>query len=101
MTIIAVYNFWKFPNILTSDAGIDLKVLFYTLYIDWQSIVQTQKKNNRLLIFLGSRGLVLNRLYGLFDAKVWDQPVLLFESTEEIVTRLEDDIKAHMDNQLK
>jgi hypothetical protein len=96
MTIIAVYNFWKFPNILTSDAGIDLKVLFYTLHVDWQSIVRMQKNNNRLLIFLGRRGLLLNRLYGMFDAKVWDQPVLLFDSTEEMVKRLEEDIKSHI-----
>jgi hypothetical protein len=96
MAIMAVYHFWKFPNILTSDSGIDLKVLFYTRHIDWQSIVQLQKRNNRLLIFLGGGGLLLNRLYGLFNAKVWDQPVLLFDSTEEMVERLEEDIRVHM-----
>jgi uncharacterized membrane protein YobD (UPF0266 family) len=96
MTIFAVYNFWKFPDIVTSDAGIDLKVFFYTLHIDWQSIVRMQKKNNGLLIFLRSSGLLLNRLYGMFDAKVWDQPVLLFDSTEEMVKQLEEEIKSHM-----
>jgi hypothetical protein len=96
MSIFAVYNFWKFPNILTSEAGIDLKVFFYTLHVDWQNIVRTQKKNNRLLIFLGSSGLLLNRLYGLFDTKVWDQPVLLFDGTEEMINRLEEDIKSHI-----
>jgi len=96
MSIFAVYNFWRFPNILTSDTGIDLKLFFYTLHLDWQSIVRVQKRNNRLLIFLRSSGLLLNRLYGLFDAKVWDQPVFLFDSTEEMVKRLEEDIKSHM-----
>jgi hypothetical protein len=96
MTIFAVYNFWKFPNILTSDAGIDLKVLFYARHVDWQNIVRVQKKDNRLLIFLRSNGLLLNRLYGMLDAKVWDQAVLLFYSTEEMVKRLEEEIMAHM-----
>jgi|WetSurMetagenome_2_1015567.scaffolds.fasta_scaffold360621_1 hypothetical protein len=96
MAIIAVYQLWKFPNILTYDTGIELKALFYTRHIDWQSIVRMQKKSNMLIIFLGGGGLLLNRLYGLFNAKVWDQPVLLFDSTEEMVIRLEEDIKAHL-----
>ena len=96
MSTIAVYNFWKFPNIVTSDSGLELKTFFFTRHIAWQSVVRTQKKYNKLLIFLGSSGHLLNRLYGMFDAGVWDQPALLFESTDEIVNRLEEDIKAHM-----
>jgi hypothetical protein len=96
MGTIAVYNFWKFPNIVTTDSGLELKTFFFTRHIDWQSIVRTQKKNNKLLIFLGSSGLLLNRLYGMFDAGVWNQPVLIFESTDEVVKQLEEDIKTHM-----
>ena len=93
IAVFAAYNLWKFPNILISDKGIDLKVFFYTMHIDWKSIVRTQKRSNRLLIFVGSKGLFLNRLYGMFDAKVWDQPVVVFDSSEEMVNRLEEDIK--------
>gem|GEM_PF-4681928 len=96
MAIFAVYNLWRFPKILTSDKGIDLKVFFYTMHIDWKDVVRVEKRNNRLLIFLGRKGLLLNRLYGSFHARVWDQPVVLFDSSEEMVNRLEEDIKAHL-----
>ena len=96
MAIFAVYYLWKFPDILISDKGIDFKVFFYTIHTDCKSIVQMQNRNNMLLIFLGSKGLLLNRLYGLFDAKVWNQPVVLFVSNEEMVNQLEEDIRAHM-----
>ena len=96
MAVFGIYHLWKFPDIFTSDHGIDLRVLFYTMHIEWKNIVQVQKRNKRLLIFLGNKGLPLNRLYGLFDAKVWDRPVVLFISNEEVVNQLEEDIKAHL-----
>jgi hypothetical protein len=96
MSAFGIYYLWKFPDILTSDKGINLRVLFYTMHIEWKNIVRIEKRNNRLLIFLGNKGLLLNRLYGLFDAKVWDQPVVLFVSNEEMISRLEEDIKAHL-----
>ena len=96
MAIFAVYYHWRFPDILISDKGLGLKVFFYTMHIEWKNIMQMQKRNNQLLIFLEGKGLLLNRLYGLFDAKVWGRPVVLFSSSEEMVNQLQEDIKAHM-----
>jgi hypothetical protein len=96
MAIFAVYYLWKFPDILISEEGIDIKVFFYTKHIRWENIMQMQKRNNRLLIFLVDKGLPLNRLYGLFDAKLWDQPIVLFVSSEKMVNLLEEDIKTHL-----
>jgi hypothetical protein len=66
------------------------------MHIDWKRIVRIHRKNEQLLIFIESKGLLLNRLYGLFDAKAWDKPVILFSSSEDMVNRLEEDIKAHL-----
>jgi len=96
MAVFAVFVLWKFPDISTSDKGIDLKVFFYSMHVEWKNIVRTEKRKTGLFIFLRCKGLLLNRLYGLFDAKVWDQPVVLFVSDEELVNRLEGDIKEHL-----
>ena len=95
MALFAVYYLWRFPAILISDKGLGLKVFFYTMPIEWKNIMQMQKRNNQLLIFLEGQGLLLNRLYGLFDAKIWGRPVVLFSSSEEMVNQLQEDIKAH------
>ena len=93
--MFAIYSLWKYPDISTSEKGIDLKVFFYTMHIEWKRIRRIDKRKNKFLIFLGNKRLLLNRLYGSFDAKVWDQPVVLFVSNEEMVKQLEEDIKAH------
>lgn len=74
----------------------ELKAFFYKIQIDWKSIVELQKRDQRLLIFLRRSGLLLNRLYGLFDAKAWDQPVVLFISNEGMTDQLEEEIRAHL-----
>ena len=96
MAVFAVFALWIFPDISTSDNGIELKVFFFTMRIEWKNIIRMEKRKNRLLIFLRTKGLLLDRLYGLFDAKVWDQPVVLFASNVEMVNTLEEDIKAHL-----
>jgi len=91
-----MYNIWKFPDIKVSDKGISLKVLFFSRLIDWKNIRSISKRKNELFIFLVANGFLLNRLYGLFDAKVWDQPVIIFVSNEDKVNSLEDEIKLHV-----
>ena len=95
MALFAVYYLWRFPDILISDKGLDLKVFFYTMHIEEKNIMQVQKRNSQQLIFLEGKGLFLNRHYGLFDAKAWNRPVVLFASSEEMVNQLQEDIKAH------
>ena len=93
---ICSFALWMFPDISTLDNGIEIKVFFFTIHIEWKNIIRMEKRKNRLLIFLRTKGLLLNRLYGLFDAKVWDQPVVLFVSNVEMVDTLEEDIKTHL-----
>ena len=96
MAVFAVCALWMFPDISTLDNGIEIKVFFFTIHIEWKNIIRMEKRKNRLLIFLRAKGLLLNRLYGLFNAKVWDQPVVLFVSNVEMVDTLEEDIKTHL-----
>jgi len=94
MAVFAAYNLWKYPTFSTSGQGIELKTFFYTLKIEWKNIIQMQRINNRLIIFLQRKGLFFNRLYGLFDAKAWDQPIVLFDSDDEVIKQLENEIRA-------
>jgi len=96
MAVFAIYNLWKFPAISTSEQGVELQMFFCRVQIEWKNIIQTHRKNNRLIIYLKRKGLFLNRLYGLFDVKVWDQPVILLDLDHDVIERLENEIKAHV-----
>jgi hypothetical protein len=101
MLILVTYHLRRFPNILTSEKGLELKTFFYTMHISWKDIVKLQRANNMLIIFLGDNGYFFNRLYGLFDAKVWDQPVTLYVSDEDMIQSLEHEIKIHWEGASK
>jgi hypothetical protein len=98
---ILMYNFWKFPDIDVSENGINLRVFFYTKHINWKNIKSVSKSKNELHIFLTNKGLLLNRLYGLFDARVWDQPVVIFVSNEDKVNSLEEKISMRITTDLE
>ena len=94
--VIGMFNFWKYPDIMLMEGGIKLITFFSTKYIGWENIEGVQKRGNKLFIMLKGGGYFLNRLYGVFDAKVWDQPTVMFISDKDIVHTLEKEITNHL-----
>lgn len=101
IAVFLIYNFWRFPDIRVTDHGINLTVFFYTKHIDWKNIKNVRKGKNELRIFLINKGLLLNRLYGLLDAKVWDQPVIIFVSNEDKVNSLDEELRMHINKKME
>lgn len=95
MLVVSVASFWRYPSIRVGENGLDLVVGFYTKHLGWEIIKNVRKESNELFIFLKSKGLILNRMYGLWDAKVWDEPVVVFRSEEDIVKGLEEEINKY------
>lgn len=96
IAVFLMYHVWKYPDIRVVDNGIKLTILSYTMYIDWKNIKDIRRSKNELFIFLGTKGLLFNRLYGLFNAKTWDRPVVIFISNEDKVKSLEKDLNVHI-----
>jgi lipid-A-disaccharide synthase-like uncharacterized protein len=96
IVVFLIYHVWKYPDIRVVDNGIKLTILSYTMHIDWKNIKDIRRSKNELFIFLGTKGLLFNRLYGLLNAKTWDQPVVIFISNENKVKSLEKDLNVHI-----
>lgn len=96
LAISSITNFWRYPNIRVGEKGLELAFGFYTKHIDWKSIKSLRRGENELFILLNGRGMLLNRLYGWFDAKLWDEPVVVFKSEEDTVNSLEEEIKKYI-----
>jgi hypothetical protein len=90
------YWLGRFPDILITATGLELKVFPGSYKIMWNEVAGIEDTSGIIkhrAVLVNRRGMLLNRLYGL--AVRWNTPVILVSSRAENLEALERVIREH------
>jgi len=96
---IASFYLWLYPAITLTKDGLKLSSFLLSRTIEWKHVDSIVRMGDRqTIILINKKGWFIQRLHGLFRAKQWDRPVVMYLASQKKQDLFENEISKFLHN---
>ena len=99
LLFLASFYLWMYPAITLARDGLKLSSFFLSLIIEWEHVDSVVRMGDRqTIILINKKGMFIQRHHGLFRARQWDKPVVIYSASQKNQDLFENEISKHLHN---